>query len=618
MYTTYKHRCLRQAQTKHCKFRPWLFGIAVMAALSLLSVTSTRGAERIIFPDQAFALDIKADNCQIEELGSLNDAPIKVITNAGKQEWSTVTFVFPSNVDLSPYSAVLIEIETEFSSESARVYIDTENDGQWQAFPSAVSSSLLPPKGKPTVVAFPLGGVRRDYTKAIRMTWNSKEWEETNPDIEGQEKILLIHGISVTSEPQTTNLDQENQPPASDLITTQNLPARNTPFKVAVYMNANSHPPNLHLGRMMAQLADSGVDTISMIVYQFQQLAPQGLVSLAKDWGITLNVGVSWPPNIDLAEDSVKTAYQHLIDTIEKYDTTGVVSDWYIADEVETNYGPDKQPERYLSRFVQIMKALDPKRGTIINHTDHALKWDGKMLNLGEDETWCSVFWANSGAEKRLDKLLAKYRQSFPQGRGVVAVFGAQGTSKAITTEENRLFQGIDGMTLAQLKGRSTSRDIQDYVETAFRLGFIGAALFAYDAYYDYTWYSLVDERGRSREGRLEGLRAGVVAIRKAQGHPTVSLTVETKEPNNVVVSVNAVQGKRTIESLNVEVSDDGGYTWASIDGFEKTGGVVDYSPKVGWQRVGWLIIRARAFDGEMHSLWSVWNVFPARPPNVS
>ena len=143
-----------------------------------------------------------------------------------------------------------------------------------------------------------------------------------------------------------------------------------------------------------------------------------------------------------------------------------------------------------------------------------------------------------------------------------------------------------------------------------------GTSLFVYDGYYDYYCFSLVDERGRSKEGKMEGIRDAVEEIRKQEGWPSIALNAKSLGRKELSIEVHAHPNSSPITETTVEISFDGGYTWTPVDGFENEGGTVVYRGFHHWQRPAWTMVRARCFDGEHHSLWAVWNVFPAREPS--
>ena len=387
-------------------------------------------------------------------------------------------------------------------------------------------------------------------------------------------------------------------------------PANGSGFKMGVYLNSSAHPSNLQMSRMVADWANHGVTQVAVISYVYIQLAPQGLNTQAKRWGIDLYISNCWPAPLT-PMDEVERDTRATIALVNSYVDSDAVKGWYAGDEVEF-LDPTKLPgiETYERDYVSLLRRLDPKRRVAVNHTDDLGKWNGRFMKLGEDVSWCSVFWANHFAEARLNKVLAAYRAAYGPGKALTAVFGAQSLSRAIQEKQQLSLYGLEGLTLEQAQKSVMRADIADYILTAHRLGFAGASLFVYDGYYDATWYSLVDERGRSREGRMEGIRDAMEQIRKSEGCPSLKLDVKFPE-----IQVTTFANRAPVRKTTVEVSYDSGHTWRPVSGFGAAGGRAELKPPVSWMRSEWTMVRARCYDGRRHSLWSVWNCFPWREP---
>ena len=391
-------------------------------------------------------------------------------------------------------------------------------------------------------------------------------------------------------------------------------------FQVGVYLNSNSHPHNLQVSRMMADWAHHGISRVVVIPYSFSQLAPQGLCTLAKQWGIELYLSNIAPHDLSSLGEHEKHI-RALIDLVNSFPDSDAVKGWYAHDEVEGRLNPRQHPgvEEWLRGFVAQLRQLDPQRKVIVNHDARTQSWGGRFAQLGEDESWCSVFWANHYAEKFLQKVIATHRAAYGEEVPLVLVYGAQSINK--TAHEDKALEilapyGVEGITVEEMKGISTREDIADYILTSHRLGVAGTSFFVYDGYYDYTWYSLVDERGQSKDGKMEGIRDAMEQTRQRDGSPCLDLQVQGGGPLTITVAVTP--NGRPVEHVIVEASHDSGYTWQQVPGFDATGGTVEYSMPHRWQRPLWTMIRARCSDGQHHSLWSVWNVFPAFPPNPS
>ena len=383
------------------------------------------------------------------------------------------------------------------------------------------------------------------------------------------------------------------------------------PFRIGVYLAADNHPQNLQLSRMMADWAGYGITTVCMRADIYLNLAPQGLHTLAKQWGIDLVVQPTLGPGPEH-----RRRMQELIQRVDSYQDSDAVTAWYAVDEFEGVYGSERpaDTEKVWEELVSVIKDLDPKRKVIVNHDARTGSWGGRFAQLGEDESWCSVFWANHHAADFLKKTMATHRAAYSNDcPPLTFVYGAQSTNKAGSATDYEQ-HGISGVTLEQLKSVSTREDIADYVLTAHQLGAGGAAFFCYDGYYDFQYYTLVDERGRSVEGKMEGIRDAAQQIARSKGRSEVTLTVEdmtTQKNKLVITAVTASEGQPVEETL-VQISFDGGYSWVTVPGFANNGGTVEHSYVPAGR---WSMLRARCRNGQNWSLWTVWNAFPAAKP---
>ena len=265
-----------------------------------------------------------------------------------------------------------------------------------------------------------------------------------------------------------------------------------------------------------------------------------------------------------------------------------------------------------------MIRRLDPHRRVIVNHDARTQGWGGRFASLGEDESWCSVFWANHYATEFLRKTMAVHRAAYGEkAMPLTFVYGAQSTN-TFNAEQNIIDAGLAKVKLADLKALTTRADITDYILTAFKLGASGASFFVYDGYYDWTFYTLVDARGQSVNGKMEGIRDAADQIAATEGRPGLGLEVK-EGGTDLSITIATLPKTGAVKSVQVELSHDGGYTWMAIGGFGPTGGMVKHTvanPPL--QRPYWSMVRARCFDGQNYSLWSVWNVFPWRAPRAS
>ena len=382
----------------------------------------------------------------------------------------------------------------------------------------------------------------------------------------------------------------------------------NTPsypdFRIGIYLAADSHPQNLQLSRMIADWAGHGINTVVIRRDIYYNLAPQGLHSLAKQWEIELIIGVHFGP-----ASEPRKKMRELIRRVNSYPDSDAVKAWYAADEFEGCYtrqvGPDT--ERVWREFVSMIKAEDPNREVIVNHDARTDAWGGRFAELGEDESWCSVFWANHYAIDFLRKTMATHRKAYGDVcPPLTFVYGAQSTNKAGSAKDYEQ-HGISGVTLQQLKQISTREDIADYILTAKKVGASGAVFFCYDGYYDFRYYTLVDERGRSVEEKMEGIRDAAEQIARLEGRPGLQMKFQA---NTLLINTLTSSTGQAVKQITVQISDDGGYTWQTIPGLGPTGGTVDcgYDDHRN-------ILRARCYDDRSYSLWSVGNTFPWAAP---
>ncbi|MDA1280925.1 MAG: sialidase family protein, partial [Chloroflexi bacterium] len=262
------------------------------------------------------------------------------------------------------------------------------------------------------------------------------------------------------------------------------------PCRIGVYLAADNHPQNLQLSRMMADWAGHGINTACMRADIYLNLAPQGFHTLAKQWGIDLVVQPTLGPGPEH-----RRRMQELIQRVDSYQDSDAVTAWYAVDEFEGVYDSDRpaDTEKVWRELVSAIKDLDPKRNVIVNHDARTGSWGGRFAQLGEDESWCSVFWANHHAADFLRKTMATHRAAYSDDcPALTLAYGAQSTNKAGSATDYEQ-HGISGVTLEQLKSVSTREDIADYVLTAHNLGAGGAAFFCYDGYYDFQYYTLAD-----------------------------------------------------------------------------------------------------------------------------
>jgi len=386
-----------------------------------------------------------------------------------------------------------------------------------------------------------------------------------------------------------------------------------TPYSMAVYLNSHSHPSNLQMPQMLASLANVGVTRLIVNPRVYLELAPQGLNTVAKRWGMELVVGMAPDPCSPISTNYTENEIRESVKLINSYPDSDVVIGWYLSDEIELNYGK-RFPAIgiHLAAISKLFKKYDPARKTFVNHHDDRTNSDGKLLFAGEECPSCSVFWANHFAIERLREVKSLFRTTYGENVPLVAVFGAQGTRNALTTETNLQFNKVVGIDLKQVSKIPVRQDIADYVATPFSLGFAGTAFFVYDGYYDYDWYSIVDERGRSKEGRLEGIRDGMAAVRAAEGCPSLAMEVD-KEKMRIQLKPAAIDGK-PVDEVVLEYSNDGGYSWKPIPDVRPDTQSVSI-PQFGfsglsWMQLEWTMIRSRCAAGGKRSLWTVWNTF--------
>lgn len=381
-------------------------------------------------------------------------------------------------------------------------------------------------------------------------------------------------------------------------------------FSIGVYVNGDTHPQNLSASRMMADMAGHGISRAILLTKQYMELAPQGLNSLAKQWGIEL-----WIGNIRAGDVTDESNIRMMIKLVNSYPDSDAVKGWYAEDEVELNYDPARNPgiEKQIRDFVSLIRKLDPKRKVIINHDARTRQWDGRFMKLGEDISSCSVFWANHYATKYIQKTMDTYHKAYGQSASpLILVYGAQSTN-TFTSPDNMTQAGLEGATLEDLQAIKTRSDITDYIMTAHKLGASGASFYIYDGYYDSKYYTLVDERGRSVNGKMEGIQDAADQIAKAEGRPSLNLDVKMEGASQIITITPS-----SCISIKVELSNDGGYTWSKVAGFDKSGGSVKYTiPHSPLLRSYWSMVRAQCFDGKKYSQWKVWNVYPWSEPKM-
>jgi hypothetical protein len=406
------------------------------------------------------------------------------------------------------------------------------------------------------------------------------------------------------------------------------------PFGLSIYLTAPKHAPNLELSRMLADLASLGCTRVIVPASMYRQLAARNINQLAKDWGIDICIGnifkddflnPATPPTatdiIDpVAWNQALSDFDALKAYVDAQPSADAVKAWYLAHKIELSISPTNLPQaqQVLRNLVGYVKGADPGRKTLINHDFRRSAWGRSFLWPGEDESWGSTFFHNSYANAALAGIVSDLKSINPSGKAT-CVFGAQGV-QGFSTQQMLSDYEIVGLTVAGAQARSAYIDIQDYLLTSYNLGGSGAALFCYDGYYDFQYYTLVSERGQSQSNKLEAVRLAMNQIAAMEKRPTTTLGVTwTNGQNGVTVSVNtaAAAGGAAVTNLTVQVSVDGGNTWNTMSGFALSGGQVNYDyASQRWLRPNLTMVRARCKAGDRYSLWQVYNAHPVAPPS--
>jgi hypothetical protein len=404
------------------------------------------------------------------------------------------------------------------------------------------------------------------------------------------------------------------------------------PFGLSVYLSGINHEANLDPSRMLADLASLGCTRVVLNSFIYSQWVPLQFNQLAKDWGIDVCIGgivlcdvfnPATPPTGTNIVDPVKWSqalsdFDALKAFVDNQPDADAVKAWYLLDEIEAYISPTKLPQaqQVLRNLVGYVKAADPGRKTLINHDFRRSAWGGSFLWPGEDETWCSTFFHNSYASAALAGIVSDLKSINPSGKAT-CVFGAQGVQDFSTQQMLSDYEMV-GLTVAGAQARSAYIDIQDYLLTSYNVGASGAALFCYDGYYDFQYYTVATERGESKTQKMEAVRLAMNQIAAMEKRPTTTLGVTwTNGQNGVTVSVStaAAAGGATVTNLTVQVSVDGGYTWETLGGFGLSGGQVNYDFSTQrWQSKELTMVRARCQAGGRYSLWQVFNAFPVSP----
>jgi hypothetical protein len=432
--------------------------------------------------------------------------------------------------------------------------------------------------------------------------------------------VLLSLGWIVTTVAEVPVSGWYRSPKALMSKRESNDPLDKTPYKLMFYLNANAHPENLQMGRIFADMANMGATTVCMLPQIYMEFAAQGLNSVAAQYGIGIVVNGMMHLNDNMSETDARAAYKKNIDRINSYENGKSVIGYGLSDEVEGGRRNQKAVDigRILTARTKLLQELDPKRFVFTNHHVNSIPTRGGMIRSGETFTGCSVFWANRYAEKRLLQVKKWFEEA---GLGKVpqlAIYGAQGTANAMASPKSMSANGIEGVTIGQIKKISLKDDIIDYIVVPFGLGYAGTGIFAYDAYYDYHWYSIVDERGRSNSKKREAIRQGMELVRAAEGCPTLKLTVGVKG-KTLNIRTNASSVKAKISKIIAEVSFDGGITWKRIKKIKVNTPGTKFKLPEAWMRSRWTMVRAIAIDNNgKKSFFSVWNAFPWGKPKAS
>ena len=528
-----------------------------------------------------------------------------------KNGWLGVEKTFDKPEDWSNLEQISINA-LSIGATAGRIYFAFKNgDGAWVCGAGAVDSFII--TGFNGTYNLSIKAYPRNSVNKVRLFWNGSEFDKTGPT-----SFKFSSGPIKNNSVDTLdwNLVKELK---EKRIT--NKPLNDKNYELLIYLNAHSHPSNLQMPRVLADLANMGTTIIVMYPSVYYDWAAQGLNSLAKKWGIGIIVNGMYVAPGKLDDKQIKDSFAKTIKRINSYENGEAVIGYAVTDEVEIHWDINKNPEAetYFRKLNKILQDLDPNRVSFVNHSDHLIKWDGRMMRTGETLAGSSVFWANRFAENRLKKLRESLNGAGLNNVPQIAIYGAQGTANALVNQDLLTLNKIEGITLDQVKTISIPDDICDYITVPFGQGFAGSGLFAYDAYYTYTWYSIVDERGRSKEGRREGIRKGMEIIYAAQDAPQLVLKVEPVDDANMQITVNASSKNAQIKDIIAEISYDGGVNWDKIDNINADKTSVIYKLPELWMYPHLAMVRAIAIDSNgKKSLYSVWNVFPWSKPVVS
>jgi len=350
---------------------------------------------------------------------------------------------------------------------------------------------------------------------------------------------------------------------------------------------------------------------------------------LAKNYGIELMVQLFYQPEWGMDESKMKRAITDYVRWVNALPDSDAIVAWGYGDEIENPPHIDAFPgqnekekraasSKAYTRFAQLLKEMDPKRRTIIDHSDPP--W----ISSGEEETWCSTPFAARACQRNILKRQAEARKLGHDNMILVAQ-----VASVMPTWEDMTYSGYpQGMTGAEfLSQHSAAQIIREYMLAAYENKTAGIIFYCYDGedQHSSSPHIFKDTLGRDILGRWPAFVEASREIQKRMGRPLCQLIwyapghikrAYCYDPKTQQASLHVVvtPGARPIEKVALEYSSDAGYHWQTLgQAVEGKGKPFHYRLDVDVNKLAsgkQGLFRARAFDGEQWSAWSISSFF--------
>lgn len=297
-------------------------------------------------------------------------------------------------------------------------------------------------------------------------------------------------------------------------------------FMMAVYVCSSEQVMTVPLEKVFSDFTSRGVELANFNMLNYYPLAREKkLNQYAKANGIQILLQMSFNPEKhgNLSDEEMSAAIKQEVAALDAIEGSDAVVAWYVCDEIEdvAGYGPDrqeklKQHEKAFQRWNTMVRKLDSKRRTVVNH--NGSEW----LASYEDEPICST-----GFTTRYNSYKVRERIAEAKRLGYKKYFLVSQASRVPDGTPNIRYYGyrepINDRVIDSLSGAET---IQDHAEVAFTEGASGCMYFLYWAGgANYQPWTLTDINGNDYQGKWNAVLRAMRNIRKWEGAPSCKIT---------------------------------------------------------------------------------------------